>query len=515
MELERIAAKLRPRTGWESIDLGFALARRWFLPLWALWWITAAPTGIAALIWLHDHAFLWLLLIWWLKPMFEATLLFWLSRALFGECLSPSRALEQFGRAFPRRLWPQILWRRIGFTRCLSMPATLLENLHGSARRRRLAVLEGQGLASWLTLICAHLEAVLWIGAPLTLVLLIPGTLPGFDAGELLLEQFGPDAGEAPGVWLGIAVMLLAMSVIAPFYVAAGFALYLGRRTELEAWDLELVFRRVASAERTAPTAPGRAARGSRTPVLVLACAIGLGASGDTASADGGAPTTPDEARAIITEVLAHGDFGATRTESVWVYVGGDNEDGEQPDDTAPPRLPSDWILAIATAFKWSLAAGAAAVMLILLHGLRQGRAALPRLGRGKRSGADLYAETPTRTVTSPPRSHCEPMPAAAARLLAAGDTRGALALMYRTRVESLHAAGLPLRPSATEAECLAAAAALAQPAERDWLARVVALRQAVAYAHAPVERTAVEALIATAATLPQEPAVLPKGPGA
>jgi hypothetical protein len=39
-------------------------------------------------------------------------------------------------------------------------------------------------------------------------------------------------------------LMLLAMSVMAPFYVAAGFALYLGRRTRLEAWDLELAFGR-------------------------------------------------------------------------------------------------------------------------------------------------------------------------------------------------------------------------------------------------------------------------------
>ena len=29
-----------------------------------------------------------------------------------------------------------------------------------------------------------------------------------------------------------------------PFYVAAGFAMYLTRRTELEAWDIEQEFRR-------------------------------------------------------------------------------------------------------------------------------------------------------------------------------------------------------------------------------------------------------------------------------
>jgi hypothetical protein len=31
--------------------------------------------------------------------------------------------------------------------------------------------------------------------------------------------------------------------VLEPFYVAAGFAMYLNRRVELEAWDIEQEFR--------------------------------------------------------------------------------------------------------------------------------------------------------------------------------------------------------------------------------------------------------------------------------
>ena len=37
----------------------------------------------------------------------------------------------------------------------------------------------------------------------------------------------------------------LAMSLIAPFYVAGGFALYLNRRSELEGWDIEICLRRL------------------------------------------------------------------------------------------------------------------------------------------------------------------------------------------------------------------------------------------------------------------------------
>ena len=40
----------------------------------------------------------------------------------------------------------------------------------------------------------------------------------------------------------------LTVLFIEPFYVAAGFGLYLNRRAELEAWDIEQEFRRAFAA---------------------------------------------------------------------------------------------------------------------------------------------------------------------------------------------------------------------------------------------------------------------------
>jgi len=42
-----------------------------------------------------------------------------------------------------------------------------------------------------------------------------------------------------------------AVAIIEPFYVAAGFAMYLNRRVELEAWDIEQEFRRANFARAT------------------------------------------------------------------------------------------------------------------------------------------------------------------------------------------------------------------------------------------------------------------------
>jgi hypothetical protein len=40
----------------------------------------------------------------------------------------------------------------------------------------------------------------------------------------------------------------LAVFAIEPFYVAAGFAMYLNRRAELEAWDIEQELKRAFAA---------------------------------------------------------------------------------------------------------------------------------------------------------------------------------------------------------------------------------------------------------------------------
>jgi hypothetical protein len=51
---------------------------------------------------------------------------------------------------------------------------------------------------------------------------------------------------EVPGFLLLAVPVAYATAVVflEPFYVAAGFAMYLNRRAELEAWDIEQEFRR-------------------------------------------------------------------------------------------------------------------------------------------------------------------------------------------------------------------------------------------------------------------------------
>ena len=68
----------------------------------------------------------------------------------------------------------------------------------------------------------------------------------GRSAGHLERAGFG----DPPGM-LALAVvgrLRDRVMFLEPFYVAAGFAMYLNRRAELEAWDIEQEFRRAFAA---------------------------------------------------------------------------------------------------------------------------------------------------------------------------------------------------------------------------------------------------------------------------
>ena len=255
MELEAITTVLRPRRHWEAMDLGFALARCWWRPLYRAWFLLLLP--LTLLLHLLCYQRLWLvpLLLWWLKPLLDRVPLYILSHTLFGEV----PGIRQTLKALPGLLSRQALWAltfaRLDPARSFHLPVWQLEQLRGGARRRRQRVLDAQQKgAAWLTFTCAHFELI----ADLGLVALVWLLLPDFvrlDFWELL-----EDKTVLQQLWINL-VEIFGLSLIEPFYVAAGFTLYLNRRTRLEAWDIEIGFRRLAR----------RLAYSSATPVLLVA----------------------------------------------------------------------------------------------------------------------------------------------------------------------------------------------------------------------------------------------------
>jgi len=241
MQLDRIEAVVRPRNSWESIDLGFSMVRKWWKPLYKIWFAIMLPFFATVFLLFYEHLWLAALIIWWLKPMFDRIILYFLSLALFGE----QPGIQQTIKALPSLLKTRLLWAlsfgRFDFARSFNLPVSQLEGSRGRTASQRIRVLQkkNRNTAVWLTIVCIHFEWVLSLSLFGLLYLMMP-TTHTFD----FFYTFFQDE----TFWVEMLRMIfsvIVISIVEPLYVAGGFALYLNRRTHLEGWDIELAFRRI------------------------------------------------------------------------------------------------------------------------------------------------------------------------------------------------------------------------------------------------------------------------------
>ena len=262
MRAESLSIALRARTAWEATDLGIALVREYALPIWRAWACVVLPTALllGILCQMADSFFMASLLLWWLKPVFDRIPLYVLSRAVFGAVPSLQETLRaQASRADFGPLFAQLTWRRFHPMRALFLPVDFLERLTGRQRSARTGLLaRAQGSPSTLlTLLCLNMETMLMISVVLSAAIFVPTEFFS-DAMRDTLEHLITD----PPIWVQWAfygAYTLALSIIEPIYVGAGFGLYLNRRMELEAWDIDLAFRQLAARlhERASTAARG------------------------------------------------------------------------------------------------------------------------------------------------------------------------------------------------------------------------------------------------------------------
>lgn len=245
MRLSDASVVIRPRTTWEAMDLGVLMSQQHRRLLMTSWAIVTLPLFALLSLLLWESPSLAVFIFWWLKPAYERLPLYILSKALFGETPTLKQALREWPRLLKPQLLASLTWRRLSLSRSSVLPVMQLEGLDGEARQQRLQVLlqRNGGAAQWLTIIGVHLETALWIGLMLLFYMLLPQQIEtDWDWQSLLL------AADQDWRWLEHltnAFYALILVVWEPIYVACGFSLYLNRRTQLEAWDIELVFRRL------------------------------------------------------------------------------------------------------------------------------------------------------------------------------------------------------------------------------------------------------------------------------
>lgn len=484
---------LRPRAPREALDLGAALLRANAAAVWSAWFAFTLPVFVLcnALGLLLGLPWLGLVLVWWLKPLFDRVPLYVLSRAVFDRAPGWRETLRGQRQWSWRSTLAGLSWLRIDSSRALRLPLELLEGAPRQQRAARWKVLRRRitGETSLLTYGCLQFELVLFLSFWLFALLLIPHEWRP----ESLASFFRDDVHVAATPWIlaGATVAYLAMSAIEPLYVACGFALYLNRRTQLEAWDIDLAFRRLRARLQ---------GLGKLLGVLLLcASALPLSVRAATASVDVpkpvasnldqvfGPPAGADRFAAAAAEVYRDPRFGGERTVRRWSF-----KYASEPAARAQPLAFPLLARVLAAVFKGLLWLG--------LIGAVGALAWFAWRWRGRRvPAADETAPAPLHGLASVEAP--SPLPAdlaAATRALWQGQRRReALALLYRGSVErTAQLLQLPPAVGATEADWLRQAAAIADTERAQRVVAIVRAWQFAAYAGRYPDDAAIERLL-------------------
>ncbi len=230
---------LRPRSMWEGGDLGVRLLQSQLRSVFPSFLLIAVSLFLVLYATVEIAWWLPALLMWFSKPWLDRTILFSLARALFREPTRPADVWAARGEVWGGEFVTTLTLRRLSASRSFTQPVRQLEGLRGAARsaRVRQLAMRHRGVARMMT--CAFLAAEGGLVASLVSLQfwLVPNT--GTFQWSTLFSH-------PPGQQLLIGTLSYAAAIcfLEPFYVAAGFGMYLNRRVELEAWDIEQEFRR-------------------------------------------------------------------------------------------------------------------------------------------------------------------------------------------------------------------------------------------------------------------------------
>jgi hypothetical protein len=494
MRLSDASVVIRPRLTWEAMDLGVLLSQRHRHLLLTSWAIVTLPV-FALLSWMFwDSPSLAVFIFWWLKPAFERLPLYILSKAMFGETPTLQQALYQWPRLLKPQLLASLTWRRFSLSRSFLLPVIQLEGLSGEARQQRLHVLLQRDASSarWLTVIGVHLETALWIGLMVLFYLLLPQQVALDWSWQSLITASTQD-------WrwlehLTNAFYALVLVVWEPIYVACGFSLYLNRRTVLEAWDIELVFRRLRQRLSSAAIALLLAT------VLLMPTTQSVWAAGPVITPDSPRllqqPLTSQASRDSIKAILDQAPFKNRETVTRYRF-GGDKTTAESPDDGTTPQ----WLKALFELFGSQRFGAVAMLIEALLWGTVI--AAIGLLIWRYRDWLHAFvSRRPGSGNKSPGKKHTRPMPqqafgldfsretlpidiASSAENLWQNDPREALGLLYRALLSHLlHDFDIALKAADTESQVLARVEQLQQPALLAFSRNLSGHWQNMAYGH-------------------------------
>lgn len=468
MKLEEVSAVLRPRRSWEAVDLGCALVKRHSRTIFGAWMLTVFPLYvlISAVLWSHP---VWaLMLIVFLKPLADRIPLFVISRGMFGE----TPTVRQVVRAFPRMLWKNagvlLFAHRFSLNRCFVMPVIELESSDKKTRKERISALSRlSDVAGAVTFFASVIEMCMLISLMVFTIAFIPESMMEEMSWSWWEFQITSSLGDlTPVLQFFLVYQIIALTLVEPFFVGAGFGLYLNARSILEGWDVELSFRRIAQrlnkqSQGEIPTPPTKPTSGAATRVLIglfaMLCVMNAppGFAEDEV-VDGEEEVeerSHEELKAIdqakAAEILEGAEF-EVKTNKVWV------PDKKEPEETTSEVM-SDFngvgglIGFLDFAFWFAIVTVVALIVYLIVNAMRGKRIALPKaMPEVKGSGITTY-----QGMNIAPQSLPYDIAASARKLWEEGRRTEALGLLYRGAISwMVNAASLAIEESFTEGDC-------------------------------------------------------------
>ena len=336
---------LRRRSVWEAADSGLILWRNSFahsiivfaVPLW----ITACVLRLVPI----ESPYISYFVIWWLKPFFSRLVLHVVSQRFFSapspgsfkECLSSFWELR-------RGLLGDLLWRRFSPLRSACMPIRILERTSRRqySLRKETLMTGGIKFCSLVTIFGLALEAVL-LGGEIVFVIMVSEQ---FFPAALTYLQNNREVTEI----IIFCAFCFNYILVETLYVCMGFGLYINSRVEVEGWDLQLLFQKLAAVKTTARKV---SVKTSAKAVLLFCFFLVFSQvsyadphDDETASKEPASveyfpenfPVVSDEAKGELEKILASDDFGG-RKETWGIRLKEGREQEEKPQIDLSPLL--------------------------------------------------------------------------------------------------------------------------------------------------------------------------------
>ncbi|WP_137939224.1 hypothetical protein [Chitinivorax sp. B] len=490
---------LRSRTPWEALDLGVAMYRQLAFPMYR----AVLPAILAIILPLLLICWRWpmlaMMLVWWLKPVYERIILHFYSQAIFGSHPGWRETLW----ALPKLLRHSgtiygLTIGRVSLSRTFRLPIRQLEHQSGKACRDRQRVLdrEGRSQSIWMGIVLVHMEAFLTFAILMVLIILWPDSMVSPEWSSIW-EPITSE--ETSWQWLSNGLWLTAILITEPLYVASGFALYLNRRSQLEGWDIELTFRRLTHRNRGS-----HHLRQVMSWLLVgtLLC-LPLMQSGTAYANPPAKPSaTPSQAKQTIDNIVARPEFGHYEHYTAWRLKPRINQwlrewlDTDKRSKHDASENDPHWLLGLlellASSMRWLVwLVGGLLIALAVAWLLRH-----VRFEAGKPSWRKRMPPAALFGLAITPESLPAHPGQAAQTLAAQGKLREALSLLYRASLSSLvHDYQLPVEPGDTERDCTLRSRALISVEAHHYFNELVTAWQHAAYGHNLPALTTIESL--------------------